>query len=192
MSARSPLRGAARLASGHADRWEGPSSRRVGPQTRQTCHDGSMSDETRREQQLTESGHHIVINGRRWRATDPSIPASLRDELVSALMTARRAVRTDESARPAVHDAKVALGERGELWWEPTTPEGRVDRLQRAARALLRHRGDDGAITVEELATLSPGSGIELADAERAVEELTGKSQADCVHHAELTAGSGS
>lgn len=133
-----------------------------------------------------------MINGRLWRATDPSIPAALRDELVSALMAARRAVRTDEGARPAVHDAKVALGERGEPWWEPTTPEGRVDRLQRAARALLRHRGDDGAVTVEELAGLSPGSGIELADAERAVEELTGKSRADCVHHADLTAGSGS
>ncbi|WP_194239543.1 hypothetical protein [Pseudactinotalea terrae] len=91
-----------------------------------------MSDDSSTAQQLTESGHHIVINGRRWRATDPSIPASLRDELVSALMAARRAVRSDESARPAVHDAKVALGERGEPWWEPTTPEGRVDCVHHA------------------------------------------------------------
>ncbi len=110
----------------------------------------------------------------------------LRDKLVSALMAARRAVRTDETARPAVHDAKVALGERGEPWWEPTTPEGRVDRLQRAARALLRHRGEDGAVTVEDLATLSPGAGIELSDAENAVAHLTGKPDATAVRQADL------
>ena len=138
----------------------------------------------------TPSGHHIVVNGRRWRATDPSIPEPLRAELVSALMAARRAVRTDDGARPAVHDAKVALGERGEPWWEPTTPEGRVDRLQRAARALLRHRGDDGVVTVEELATLSPGSGVEVADARRAVEELTGTVGATAVRWDDLGAES--
>lgn len=138
----------------------------------------------------TPSGHHIVVNGRRWRATDPSIPEPLRAELVSALMAARRAVRTDDGARPAVHDAKVALGERGEPWWEPTTPEGRVDRLQRAARALLRHRGDDGVVTVEELATLSPGSGVEVADARRAVEELTGTVGANAVRSRDLGAES--
>jgi len=134
----------------------------------------------------TPSGHHIVVKGRRWRAADPSIPEQLRAELVSALMAARRAVRTDDGARPAVHDAKVALGERGEPWWEPTTPEGRGDRLQRAARVLLRHRGDDGVVTVEELATLSPGSGVEVADARRAVEELTGAVGATAVRCADV------
>lgn len=152
------------------------------------CHDGLMSGDTNAGYHLTESGHHVVVNGRRWRATDPSIPAALREELVAALMAARRAVRTNRGARPAVHDAKVALGERGEPWWEPTTPEGRVDRLQRAARALLRHRGDDGVVTVEELATLSPGSGIELADAQRAVDDLTGKTRAKAARRADLPA----
>jgi hypothetical protein len=145
-----------------------------------------MPGETGSSPEVTDSGHHIVVNGRRWRATDPSIPAPLREELVAALMAARRAVRTDESARPAVHDAKVALGERGEPWWEPTTPEGRVDRLQRAARALLRHRGVGGTVTVEELATLSPGSGVELADAQRAIDDLTGATHASAVGHADL------
>lgn len=145
-----------------------------------------MADADDGDPERTPSGHHIVVNGRRWRATDPSIPEPLRAELVSALMAARRAVRTDGGARPAVHDAKVALGERGEPWWEPTTPEGRVDRLQRAARALLRHRGDDGVVTVEELATLSPGSGVEVADARRAVEELTGAVGATAVRCADV------
>ncbi|WP_258934324.1 DUF3253 domain-containing protein [Nesterenkonia pannonica] len=38
-----------------------------------------------------------------------------------------------------VQDAKVALGERGDPWWEPTE-EGRRERIAAAVRALLRHR----------------------------------------------------
>ncbi len=132
----------------------------------------------------TESCHHIVVNGRRWRATDPSIPEGLRIELVAALMSARRAVRSDESARPAVHDAKVALGERGEPWWEPTTSAGRADRVTRAARSLLRHRGDDGVVTLAELSTLA--SGIDEADARSAIADLTGRLDAVEIRAADL------
>ena len=69
----------------------------------------------------------MIIDGRRWRATDPSIPEERRQELVNELMAARRAVGAakragDESAeraaRDRVHAAKVALGERGPKWWE--------------------------------------------------------------------------
>lgn len=127
----------------------------------------------------TASGHHVVIDGRRWRATDPSIPEDLRAELVSALMAARRAVRHDEGARGAVHDAKVALGERGEPWWEPTSEAGRRDRALRAARALLRHRDVDGAVTAAELAGLSPNAGISGDDARSALAELTGRPGSD-------------
>ncbi len=75
----------------------------------------------------TEDGHYVVIDGRRWRATDPSIPEERRQELVNELMDARRAVgaakRKDDAdaegaARARVHAAKVALGERGPKWWE--------------------------------------------------------------------------
>lgn len=62
----------------------------------------------------------IVVGGRRWRRSDPSIPEPLRQELVGELMDARR--RVD---RPRVQDAKVALGERGRAWWEPAD-EGEV------------------------------------------------------------------
>ena len=73
-----------------------------------------------------ESGHYVVIDGRRWRATDPSIPEERRRELVSELMSARRAVGSakrsgdqtaEAAARDRVHAAKVALGERGPKWW---------------------------------------------------------------------------
>ena len=93
------------------------------------------------EQQRTPDGHHIVVDGRRWRATDPGIPEKLRAELVSELMRARREVRArGDDARPLVQDAKVALGERGEPWWEPSTDAGRRERLASTIRALLRHR----------------------------------------------------
>lgn len=79
----------------------------------------------------TDDGHFIVVDGRRWRATDPLIPAERRDELQRALMAWRREVRrtkgTDEEAasRAGVQAAKVALGERGTPWWEQSDAERR-------------------------------------------------------------------
>lgn len=92
------------------------------------------------EPERTPDGRFIVVEGRRWRASDPSIPEPLRAELVTELMRARREVRTrGDDVRPCVQDAKVALGERGEPWWEPSD-DGRRERLAAAVRALLRHR----------------------------------------------------
>lgn len=80
----------------------------------------------------TEDGHFVVISGRRWRATDPSIPEDVAAVLRRALMAARRdvgtALRADEDPAPArarVQLAKVALGERGVPWWEQTLQERR-------------------------------------------------------------------
>ena len=84
-------------------------------------------DQDSRRPELTPDGHYVIIDGRRWRATDPSIPEERRKELVSELMAARRAVASakrtsdpeaERTARSRVHAAKVALGERGEPWWE--------------------------------------------------------------------------
>jgi hypothetical protein len=81
----------------------------------------------------TDDGHYVVINGRRWRATDPDIPEPRRDELTRILMAWRREVRrtrgTDEepTARAGVQAAKVALGERGSPpWWEQTADQRRA------------------------------------------------------------------
>ena len=98
-----------------------------------------MPDRT--DVERTPDGHHVVVDGRRWRASDPSIPDTLRQELVDELMAARRAVRTDEArARPRVQDAKVALGERGPKWWEDLDDAAVAQRAECATRALLRHR----------------------------------------------------
>jgi len=81
---------------------------------------------------LTDDGHHVVIDGRRWRATDPEIPAERRDELQHVLMAWRREVRRtkgtegERAARAGVQATKVALGERGEPWWEQTLTQRRT------------------------------------------------------------------
>lgn len=49
-----------------------------------------MTAEAAAQVDPTEGGRWIVIDGRRWRATDPSIPEPLRQELVNNLMAARR------------------------------------------------------------------------------------------------------
>ena len=100
-----------------------------------------MPDREDDEVERTSDGHHIVVDGRKWRASDPAIPDKLRAELVAELMRARRLVRSrGDEVRPMVHDAKVALGERGEPWWEPATEAGRRCRLAATIRSLLRHR----------------------------------------------------
>ncbi|WP_081283135.1 hypothetical protein [Mycobacterium asiaticum] len=82
--------------------------------------------------ETTPDGHYIIVEGRRWRATDPMIPEERRTELVRILMAWRREVRRtngtpeEPAARAGVHAAKVALGERGEPpWWEQTEEERR-------------------------------------------------------------------
>lgn len=88
---------------------------------------------------------HRVIKGRRWRVSDPALEPDLRQALVNALMDARRAVKMahaadDDSAlvaaRSRVHDAKVALGERGPKWWEPMSDDEVAVRLDSRRRAL--------------------------------------------------------
>lgn len=117
-----------------------------------------------------EDGRYLIINGRRWRATDPAIPEKLRQELVNELMAARRLVRTDPAtARPRVQDAKVALGERGDPWWEPTD-SGQRTRLAAAMRALLRHRDPDSTICPSDAARIAGGaSWRDLMDTARSV-----------------------
>jgi hypothetical protein len=77
--------------------------------------------------QRTPDGRHVIINGRKWRATNPDLPEDERKRLVTELMAARRDVgralkagdkTAETAARARVHAAKVGLGERGPKWWE--------------------------------------------------------------------------
>ena len=81
----------------------------------------------------TPDGRYLVVNGkagpRLWRATNPQLAAEEQASLVAELMGARRAVRGANnnaelaSARARVHSAKIALGERGPIWWDDGAPD---------------------------------------------------------------------
>ena len=64
-----------------------------------------------------------------WRATRPDLPEEERTALVKALMAARRGVGAAKNdaevraARACVDSAKVALGERGPVWWHDGAPD---------------------------------------------------------------------
>ncbi|MFJ3383669.1 MULTISPECIES: biopolymer transporter Tol [unclassified Curtobacterium] len=85
--------------------------------------------------------HFFVVDGRRWRRTDPAIPEELAARLRSHLGRGRNAVGRakragdDEALAAARHRngiAKHGLGERGPEWWE--RPE--ADRVADAERAV--------------------------------------------------------
>jgi hypothetical protein len=107
---------------------------------------------------------YLVINGRKWRRSDPAIPESFRRELVNELMSARRGVgaaghlRDEKAARARVNDAKLALGERGRAWWLPPTAVDRHRRIDATIRALLRSRREDASICPSDVARAIGGS----------------------------------
>ena len=72
------------------------------------------------------------MRGRLWRRANPDLDPEERQRLVAELMSARRAKRTAmqagdadarEAARRRVDAAKVALGERGPVWWTDGAPD---------------------------------------------------------------------
>lgn len=75
---------------------------------------------------LTPDGRYMVVQGRLWRVANPNLPPAEREAQVKVLMAARREVRAALAAgdkqrlavaRESVDAAKVALGERGAVWW---------------------------------------------------------------------------
>ena len=72
------------------------------------------------------------MRGRLWRASNPHLSETERARLVAQLMDARRAVgaalrdkdaAAERAARQQVNEAKVALGERGPVWWDDGAPD---------------------------------------------------------------------
>ena len=110
----------------------------------------------------------VVVGGRRWRATDPSIPSAFKKELVDELMNARRSVgaarRADNAqdtriARARVEQAKVALGERGVPWWDDPCENDLRQRFEATIATLARHRGPDRTICPSDVARAVGGAG---------------------------------
>ncbi|WP_225571059.1 MULTISPECIES: hypothetical protein [unclassified Pseudomonas] len=87
---------------------------------------------------VTPDGRYFVVKGQLWRCSNPSLEEDVRQRLVDELMAARREVKRakdseDESqmkrAREKVQLAKVALGERGPVWWEDGSPDLNMHRV---------------------------------------------------------------
>lgn len=137
----------------------------------------------------TPDGRYVVVDGRRWRAADPAIPTPLEKELVAELMSARRAVKAavDDAevaaARARVADAKLALGERGEPWWETPSPEAIRGRLAAAIRALLRKRAADSSICPSDAARIAGGENwrCAMAAAREVAWDLAGSGEVEVV-----------
>lgn len=81
---------------------------------------------------VTPDGRYFVVRGRLWRCSDPSLPPERREQLTRELMRARSAVgrarragdaEAEREARARVHQAKLALGERGPAWWTDGAPD---------------------------------------------------------------------
>ena len=72
------------------------------------------------------------MRGRLWRTSNPALADEMRESLGKDWMAARRDVGTakragdaaaEKSARARVHEAKLALGERGPVWWDDGAPD---------------------------------------------------------------------
>ncbi|MGB3687252.1 MAG: 2-polyprenylphenol hydroxylase [Ornithinimicrobium sp.] len=98
----------------------------------------------------TDADRYSVVNGRRWRRQDPSLPPDVATDLRSHLGRGRSAVGKAKRAgtdpapfRRRVDLAKHGLGERGTPWWEQSATQrrerwehalGELDALDEVAR----------------------------------------------------------
>jgi hypothetical protein len=78
----------------------------------------------------TPDGRYFVVRDRLWRKSNPALEGDAKQRLVKELMSARRAVRDAKDdpgamaeARRRVDLAKIALGERGPVWWTDGEPD---------------------------------------------------------------------
>ena len=80
----------------------------------------------------TPDGRYIVVQGRLWRAANPTLSAERKIRYMRELLNGRRALRAaklagDESAivdaRRSVALAQIGLGERGRVWWKDGAPD---------------------------------------------------------------------
>lgn len=92
----------------------------------------------------TPDGRYFIVKGQLWRCSNPALSEEDRQHYVNDLMAARRDVRQAKSsqdptalqaARAQVQAAKVALGERGEVWWRDGAPDFNQHKIQNSPYA---------------------------------------------------------
>jgi len=105
----------------------------------------------------TEDGRYIIVNNRRWRATDPLVPAEALAELKHYLALGRSGVgkanraavggKASEGseevilARKRTGLAKLGLGERGQPEWWNAEERSRTERWEGALKELRKLDG---------------------------------------------------
>ncbi len=108
----------------------------------------------------TPDRRYIVVRGRLWRATNPALDEAEREQLVKILMAARRDVararRQDDvaavqRARSRVNRAKLALGERGPVWWSDQAPDENRRMVHNTAYNAWFERAEMWAETIDDL-----------------------------------------
>jgi hypothetical protein len=81
---------------------------------------------------VTPDGRYFVVRGRLWRMANPALTPEERHRLQRELMRVRSALgrarrKGDDTgrkqARQDIDTAKVALGERGPVWWTDGAPD---------------------------------------------------------------------
>ncbi|WP_343630670.1 hypothetical protein [Roseateles sp.] len=77
---------------------------------------------------VTPDGRYFVVRGRLWRCANPDLPEPERQALVASLMRARRQLRDASgsmrlAAKAEIQRTKMALGERGPVWWDDGAPD---------------------------------------------------------------------
>ena len=99
----------------------------------------------------TPDGRYIVVRGRLWRRANPDLGETERHRLTGELMAARRATGRLKRkgadvavARAAVERAKIALGERGPVWWTDGAPDYARRMARNTPYADWFHGHDDG------------------------------------------------
>ena len=80
----------------------------------------------------TPDGRYIVVQGRLWRAANPSLPAEAKVRCMRDLLNGRRALKAAKTsgdavaitaARKTIAAAQAGLGERGAVWWTDGAPD---------------------------------------------------------------------
>lgn len=120
-----------------------PTGPTTGPTTGDATTESAAADDAApaADDGSTDDERWLVVHGRRWRRTDPSLPTDVVEALTSHLGRGRSGVRVAKkagdddqvaAARRRVGLAKAGLGERGPRWWD----EPEADRSARAREAL--------------------------------------------------------
>jgi hypothetical protein len=101
----------------------------------------------------TPDGRYFVVKSQLWRCSNPLLGEEERVRWVKELMNARRAVKAAknagdpaalQAARRQVDAAKVALGERGPVWWTDGAADfNRYKALNTPYADWFAHLGDE-------------------------------------------------